>query len=155
MAVSETTLEIIFLLSASLEIVTFIIYSLYLLKVIKIVQFKFFNKTAKLSMLIFFTSMAIRFINGLLYFIFRYAIKATDVDFNKINAYFNFINIFATILNWLVLYYFVFEIQDVRERLTWSNSSVQELKRRQQNRRKLRFVAMCFVVIFTGTILVM
>lgn len=73
-------------------------------------------------MLVFNISLALRFINGIFYVL----LEGFDPDHNSsyttviTKALFNMLNNIASILSWIVIYYFVFEVQDVRDRLEWS-----------------------------------
>lgn len=112
------TLDVILFFSGLLEISIFIAYIVFQIYVIRLLTLKSFNKSSKISMAIFTSSIAFRFLNGVTYLLLRFAyFHACNQDLLQILAYFSFMNILATILSWIVLYYFVFEIQDVRDRL--------------------------------------
>ncbi|TNV79576.1 hypothetical protein FGO68_gene13526 [Halteria grandinella] len=150
------TLDVILFFSGLLEISIFIAYIVFQIYVIRLLTLKSFNKSSKISMAIFTSSIAFRFLNGVTYLLLRFAyFHACNQDLLQILAYFSFMNILATILSWIVLYYFVFEIQDVRDRLQWSSKTVSEFKESQRKRRLIRFIAILCVLMFTGTIAVL
>lgn len=96
---------------------------------LKAIKVSSLNKSAKLAMIIFTFSHFFRFLNGATFLVVQFIHSHSSESSSAISGYFNSINIVATILGWVVLYYFVFEVQDVQDRLAW-NKSVLEFAQR-------------------------
>ena len=91
---------------------------------IRKVGLKAFNLSNKIVMVMITLSLTLRLIDGGIYVIVERQLYQDPASSSSglSRMYFHFLNMLATLLTWTVIYFFIFEIEDVKHRLQWTSS---------------------------------